>query len=95
MEGTPLNELYELISYRHEAEFTYKSKEYVLLPEDGYLIIQESAEQNDNPQCLCRKKIPEIGDIPKNIIDAVFSEKCFDGKSFLEIEQDITVTCIL
>ena len=30
----------------------------------------------------------------KEIIDAVLSEKCFDGKSFLEIEQEITVTVI-
>ena len=34
------------------------------------------------------------GDIPKYVIDAVLSEKCSNGKSFLEIEQKITVTVI-
>ncbi len=28
------------------------------------------------------------------MLDAVLSDKCFDGKSFLEIEQNVTVTVI-
>ncbi len=100
VKGTTLEELYELITYNHEAEFIYKEKEYVLQPEvkDGksYLIICESPESFDNPKYLCRKETPglDFDKIPKEIIDAVFSEKCFDGKSFLEIEKDVTVTCI-
>ena len=39
-------------------------------------------------------KLAMGGDIPQAVIDAVFSDKCFDGKSFLEIEKDITVTVI-
>ena len=44
-----------------------------------------------------KEKMTEIdveGDIPQEVIDAVLSEKCFDGKSFLEIEKDVTVTVI-
>ncbi|MBR3628761.1 MAG: hypothetical protein IKN42_07985 [Elusimicrobia bacterium] len=97
MEGTSLEELYELIANQHDAEFTYKSEDYVLQLEskDGksYLVIWENSDTHDN-RCLCRYETPSFHDIPKKIIDAVLSEKCFDGKSFLEIEKDITVTCI-
>ncbi len=34
------------------------------------------------------------GSIPQSDIDAVLSEKCFDGKSLMEVEKDITVTVI-
>lgn len=34
------------------------------------------------------------GNIPQSVIDAVLSEKCFNGKSFVEIEKEIMVTVI-
>lgn len=42
----------------------------------------------------CRHKIEVGKDIPKSVIDVVLSEKCFNGKSFLEIEKEVIVTVI-
>ena len=95
MIGIKLDELMELISYSHEAEFEYNGTTYVLQPEisegKAWLVIWDISE---NGGCICKHEIPEKGDIPKSDIDAVLSEKCFNGKSFMEIEQEITVTVI-
>lgn len=96
MQGVTMHELYELISYCHEAEFEYKGTTYVLQPEENdgkaYLVIWDCTP--DAAKCIARHEISGMGDIPREVIDAVLSEKCFDGKSFLEIEQDVTVTVI-
>ena len=80
MNGIKMDELQELISHCHEAEFEYIDTTYVLQPKvnegKAYLVIWD------------------WGNIPQAVIDAVLSDKCFDGKSFLEIEKDITVTVI-
>lgn len=57
-----------------------------------YLVIWDCTP--DSAKCIAKHEIETDGDIPPYVIDAVLSEKCFDGKSFLEIEQDITVTVI-
>lgn len=87
-------ELYERIIYSHEAEFIYDGATYILQPiaidEKAWLII----DCVDTSQRLCKHEIPMSGNIPRSVIDAVLSEKCFNGKSFVEIEKDITVTVI-
>ena len=96
MYGIEMNELKELISHCHEAEFEYNRTTYVLQPEvnDGktYLVIWDCTP--DAAKCIAKHEIETDGDIPQYVIDSVLSEKCFDGKSFLEIERDITVTVI-
>lgn len=96
MSGITMDELYELISHNHEAEFEYQGTTYVLQPEvkdkETYLVIWNCTP--DNAHCIARYEVPPEGDIPREIIDNVLSEKCFDGKSFLEIEGAITVTVI-
>ena len=96
MQGITMNELYELISHCHEAEFEYGGTTYVLQPEvngnKAYLVIWDCTP--DVTKCIAKHEIGVEGDIPQAVIDAVLSEKCFDGKSFLEIEKDITVTVI-
>jgi hypothetical protein len=96
MNGIKMDELYELISHCHEAEFEYKGRTYVLQPEanDGkaYLVIWDCTV--DSEKCICKHEIDAEGDIPRAAIDAVLSDKCFEGKSFLEIEKDVTVTVI-
>lgn len=96
MQGVTMNELYELISYYHEAEFEYNSTTYVLQPEENdgetYLVIWDCTP--NAAKCIAKHEIGVKGDIPKAVIDAVLSEKCFAGKSFLEIEHDVTVTVI-
>ncbi|MDO5014586.1 MAG: hypothetical protein Q4E28_01335 [Clostridia bacterium] len=90
-----MDELVDLISHSHEAEFEYSGTTYVLQPEisegKAWLVIWDISE---NGKCICKYEIPEEGDIPQEIIQKVLSEKCFNGQSFLDIEKDITVTVI-
>ena len=94
MNGIKMNELIDLISQFHEAEFTYDGKTYVLQPEvdreKEYLTIWSCSE----PACICRYETNEHNIIPKDVIDKVLSEKCFYGRSFFEIEHEITVNVI-
>ncbi len=96
MQGITMKELRELISHYHDAEFEYKGITYVLQPEvnDGktYLVIWNCTP--DSAKCICKHEIGDCKDIPQAVIDAVLTDKCFDGKSFLEIEKDVTVTVI-
>ena len=95
MKGISFDELYELVSHYHDAEFTYKGVTYVLQPEedDGkmYLVIWDCS---DNSKCLCRYENINDGGISKDVIEAILNDKCFDGKSFMDIEKEIEVTVI-
>lgn len=57
-----------------------------------YLVIWDCTPEA--AKCIAKHEIYVEGDIPQEVIDAVLSEKCFNGKSFLEIEKDVTVTVI-
>ncbi len=96
MHGISMNELCELISHNHEAEFEYNCTTFVLQPEVNddktYLVIWDCTP--DAAKCIAKHEIDVEGDIPQSVIDAVLSEKCFNGKSFTEIEREITVTVI-
>ena len=96
MQGISMNELYELISHYHDAEFEYNGTTFVLQPEVNddktYLVIWDCTP--NATKCIAKYEIDVEGDIPQEVIVAVLSEKCFDGKSFLEIENDVTVTVI-
>ncbi len=93
MIGISMDELYEWISHSHEAEFEYNGTTYVLQPEINnekhYLVIWDCVPSA--AKCIARHEINETGDIPHSVIDAVLSEKCFNGKSFKEVEKYITV----
>ncbi len=95
MQGITIADLYEQLSHLHEVEFIYDDITYMIQPELKYekswLVIWDCS---DNPVCISRREIPDEGDIPKDIIDSILSEKCFNGKSFMEIEDDVTVTVI-
>ncbi len=96
MNGIKMGEFYELLSHYHDAEFEYNGTTYVLQPEvnddKGYLVIWDCTPEA--AKCIAKHEIGVDGDIPRDVIDAVLSEKCFDGKSFLELEKHITVTVI-
>ncbi|MSU09338.1 hypothetical protein FYJ84_10110 [Veillonellaceae bacterium WCA-693-APC-5D-A] len=98
MNGIKMNEFYDLISHGHEAEFEYGGNTYILQPEVNnsktYLVIWDCTP--NAKKCIIKQEIDiEIdGDIPQPIIKTFLSKKCFKGKSFLEIEQEITVTVI-
>ncbi len=96
MQGIKMDELYELISHWHDAEFEYNGTTYVLQPEindrKAYLVIWDCTP--DAARCIAMHEIGTEGNIPQSVIDAVLQEQCFDGKSFIEIEQGIVVTVI-
>ena len=96
MQGISMNELYELISHNHDAEFEYNGTTFVLQPEVNddktYLVIWDCTP--DSAKCIARHEVSDEGNIPEAVIDAVLSAKCFNGRSFLEIENDIIVTVI-
>lgn len=96
MQGITMNELYELISHYHDAEFEYDGTTYVLQPEVNdnktYLVIWDCTSNAE--KCIAKCDVDAEGEIPQSVIDVVLSEKCFYGKSFLEIEKDIEVTVI-
>lgn len=96
MQGITMNELYELVSHCHDAEFEYNGKTYVLQPEindnKAYLVIWDCTPNEE--KCIVKHEISAEGDIPQSVIDAVLSEKCFNGKSFLEVEKEVEVTVI-
>jgi len=96
MNGIKMGELCELISHGHEAEFEYNGTTYMLQPEvkdnRNFLVIWDCTQ--DAAKCIAKHEIDDGGNIPQSVIDAVLSEKCFNGKSFMEIEHGITVTVI-
>lgn len=96
MNGIKMDELYELISHYHDAEFEYNGTTFVLQPEandsKAYLVIWDCTPKAE--KCIAKHEINAEGNIPQSAIDAVLSEKCFNGKSFIEVEKEITVTVI-
>lgn len=99
MEGITMKELYESLYHGHEAEFTYRGTTYVLQPEvdksnkeKAYLVIWELSPGQE--KCISKFPIPLKGDIPKERIDAIMNDRCFNGKSFMEIEKDVTMDVI-
>jgi len=70
MYGIEMNELKELISHCHEAEFEYNGTTYVLQPEvnDGnaYLVIWDCTP--DSAKCIAKHEIKTDGDIPPDVI---------------------------
>ena len=96
MIGITMSELRERLASGHEAEFTYKGLTYVIQPEvaNGQPQLSIWDCSNANGKCICSYPIPEKGDIPTEAIDAVLNSKCFDGKSFIDIEKAVTVEVI-
>lgn len=96
MQGISLSELYEVISNSHDAEFTYNGTTYVLQTEldenNSFLVIWDCTPSA--PKCIARYSIPDQNLIPKSVIDKILNDKCFNGKSFLEIEHDVIVDII-
>ena len=66
MQGITMNELYELISHCHDAEFEYGGTTYVLQPEVNdnkpYLVIWDCTP--DAAKCIAKHDIEVEGDIP-------------------------------
>ena len=101
--GVDLSELIELLSTGHEAEFTLRNKRYVIQPEsqaddEWNLVLYQFEPEVDY---LCR--IPIFPDsslkneevirwpVGGKCIKQILNEKCFGGKSFLDLVDSIHV----
>lgn len=66
-----MNELYDLISHCHEAEFEYNGTTYVLQPaakdDKVYLVIWDCTL--DEAKCIARHEIKVDGDILENVLN--------------------------
>jgi len=93
-----IEEVYQALHHNGEIEFDYKNTAYVIQSEvwkdnKAYLVIWTAYFYKENI-CLYREEVPEEGLIDKNYIDRALNAKCFDGKSFLEIANDVELTTI-
>ena len=94
MMGCTLKEIYESLEHNGEVEFEYNAQVYVVQPEiiehEHYLTISTVNLYSDNNFVLKEKIFSETS-VDKESIDRVLNAKCFDGKSFIDIEKDIKV----
>lgn len=90
MTGITLEELMDKLMHGHEAEFTYDGCEYSIEPEmeEGDSVIK-IWQCNTEPRCIRKAAVRNGRDLEK-----LLNEKCFQNKSFLEIEDQITVETI-
>lgn len=95
MIGITIEELYDYLINRHEIEFTYNGTVYSIEPDKegnrSYFTIWKCDEVN--PRCLCRCEISPENNLT-SIIDDFLNTRCFNGKSFMDIEKDVDVTVI-
>ena len=87
MIGITMDELKDKIFRGHEAEFSYKGCEFSLETEGvNEKIVAKIWKCIGEPVCIAETYIEELYDL-----DKLFNEKCFEGKSFYEIEAEIMV----
>ena len=98
MKGINIKEFCESLEHNHELEFEYNGNTYVIQPivEDNkrWLVAYlYNSEDEDNTEYSVKEAIHlEIG-VEKEVVDKVLNAKCFEGKSFFEIYQDIEIIC--
>ena len=91
MTGITIEDLKDKLANGHEAEFSYLNCEYSIESEetDGLHIVKIWNCSQKEPVCLAEKAIKSLDDF-----DDLFATPCFEGKSFCEIESEVTVTII-
>ena len=91
-----VEELYEALTHNGDVEFDYKDKSYFIqtIVDDNtrYLTLWEYNHYEDG---ICIAKEQSFAKYTeKEVVDKILNTKCFDGKSFLEIEPDAELTTI-
>ena len=94
MRGIDIKEFVDSLEHNHELEFEYNGKKYIIQPivEDGYAwLIAYLFDGSGKCDYLAKEEVPLESLIPKKVIDKVLNTKCFEGKSFFEIYNDIQI----
>ena len=96
--GIRLVKLYEFLTHNNEIEFEYNGVPYIIQPnvekEKHYLVIWTAYDDRENITIAKEQSFLEMS-TEKEVIDKVINTKCFDGKSLLEIHNDIEIIDIM
>ena len=94
MTGITFDELYDFIEHNHEIEFTYSKEEYTIEPVGNMdTVVFEIWKYGDNPKRICEVSAATDCEI-RLVIEQLLNQRCFNGRSFMEIEQEITIDTI-
>lgn len=98
MEGSSFSEIIYALSHNHEIEFVYKGIEHKLEPamngNQSYLIIYQIDPFKTLEELSLGIDETGASPTPREKIIEILNCKCFDGKSFYEIEKDVEITAI-
>lgn len=93
MTGTTMEELYESLSTGHEIVFLYHGSVYSLEPDnDGISSYVTIWSYGEPATCLARCEITDAD--KQHAIDVLLQIPCFDGHSFMQIENEVTIDVI-
>lgn len=88
--GVELKELFEFLETNHEIEFSYHGRTYSMEGDSAKAGGIELVMYQCSPQVLCLCRIP-VGNNRKKAVERLLSEKCLNGKSFLDLVDEIHV----
>ena len=99
MKGINIKEFCESLEHNHELEFEYNGNTYVIqsIGEDNrYWLVAylcgDYKSENDLEYLVKEESFHKMI-TEKEVVDKVLNAKCFEGKSFFEIYQDIEIIC--
>ena len=94
MKGINIKNFCETLEDGSELEFEYENTQYVIQPlviDNRYCLTVWKIIDDKNGSCMIKKEIHSDEGIEKEVIDKVLNSKCFNGKSFFEIYNDIEI----
>ena len=91
MIGTTMDEIKEKVYNGHEVEFVYLNCEYSIEPDfvKGVNVARIWKCDITEPKCVSQVEISTVEDI-----ELLLNDKCFNGKSFYNIQEDVIVETI-
>ena len=98
MIGTNMEELKQYLKSNREIEFSYQNSVYTIEPggitSNTRFSMWKSKTDTDTADCICEYTVPSGMISEEDIINDFLNTKCFEGKSFVEIETTVTVDVI-
>ena len=95
MRGINIENFCESLEHYAELEFEYNGKRYHIEPNDMddeiCSLTVWTAEENVENICIVKEINTSKSGIAKEVINKVLNTKCFEGKSFFEIYNDIQI----
>ena len=94
MKGINIKKIYEGLEQQDELEFEYENTQYVIQPlfkDEKYWLTIWKIIDDKHGICLVKEEIFSKQSVEKEVINKVLNAKCFDGKSFWDIHNDIEI----